>query len=654
MDASKLTSEQLNKLWQQMSPEKIQELLEHLKKHRPEQYEQLAKALQANRGAILEKQGFAKWLMTLGPHTFTGDFSWFHRDFWEWYWPITEAQRSGSPIDLEDITYFAIWGRGLGKSSNAEWLAIAEGCLVGRGFVLYVCGTAEQAESHVEAIRDRLETEGSLPQIYPGMKKPAGKGGFVGDHKNYGWRQDYLMTANGWAVRPVGLDKAIRGWKRGDNRVSLIIFDDIDDDDDSPEVISKKERRIAKKILPMGTARTKVVFAQNLIHSNSVLNRMHTRQTDILALRKGDVPVKAFEQIVTEFQQTPKGPRCKIISGKPTWPHIDMAECQSFLDRSGYDAFMAEYQHDFIGEQHERVLPEYDDRVLKTHLITWDQFEAKYNARRIPANWACDVGLDIGYTTGHKSAWTFLAKVPEGLPLAGSIFRYRGCVFTSTTIGDMETNVRSRMWPGETIEREFMSHEKAGERLVLNGEHGWHFQPCDSAKTAGLAQWRHFLRTDRSKPHPFHRDERGADGLWRIGCPAWFDIVVKDQFEVARMVDDLGLKIHRNQTYTWRMRPVEETKSGMTVEQPMKANEDTADSTRMLTVAFGPISQSMTHAQKVHEMIPQGYHKEELAKRDDMNPAQQQMTEEIAKWQANRRLKLQRPPDRDEFGQHLR
>lgn len=629
-------------------------LLERLRQTNPEGFQKFDDYIRTHPGVLLEIRGYEDWLKTLGPHSFTGDFASFHRDIWDWYWPVTEQQQSGEKLDLEDITYLAIWGRGLGKSTMAEWLAIAEGSLVGKGFVLYVCGTAEQAESHVEAIRDRLETEGELLKSYPGMGKPKGErgkgGSYTGEHKQYGWRQDYLMTANGWAIRPVGLDKAIRGWKRGDNRVSMIILDDIDDDDDSPEVILKKERRISKKILPMGTARTKVVFAQNLIHSNSVLNRIHTRQTDILALRKGDEAIKSFESIVIE-----RGIRNVIKSGTPTWPFIDMAECQSFLDRSGYDAFMAEYQHSFEGEQNDRVLPEYDDRTLKTHLITWDQFDVLYGSRRIPANWPCDVGLDIGYTTGHKSAFTFLAKVPEGYPLAGSIFRYRGCVFTSTTIGDMQTYVRARMWPDEKIEREFMSHEKRGELLVMNGEHGWHFQPCDSAKTAGIAQWRHFLRADTSKPHPFHRDEKDKDsGLWKIGCPAWFDIVTSDQFDVPRMKDDLGLKVHREQAYKWKMRKVEETKSGMTVEQPMKADEDSCDATRMLTVAFGPMPSSMTPQQKLNAIIPAGYHRSELAARVDIPPDIAQMTGDIAEFLAKRTFALKQPKRSDEFGQEIR
>lgn len=610
--------------------------LERLRVVNPAGYEQLVKFMRANPGAVHEALGYEHWLKRVGPHTFFSDFSDFHKDMWNWYWPLAEQQQAKETLDLEDITYLAIWGRGLGKSSNAEWLAIAEGCLVGSGFVLYVCGTAEQAESHIEAIRDRLETEGDLSKFYPGMRKPGGKGGkagsFVGEHKQYGgWRQDYLMTANGWAVRPVGLDKAIRGWKRGDARVSMIILDDIDDDDDSPEVISKKERRIAKKILPMGTAKTKVVFAQNLIHSNSVLNRIHTRQTDILTLRRGDVPIKSFESI--EIQ---RGQRNVITAGTPTWPHIDMAECQSFLDRSGYDAFMAEYQHSFEGEQNDRVLPEYDDRVLRTNLITWSQYEAMYQTRRIPTDWPCDLGLDIGFTTGHLSAWTFVAKAPEYAPLAGSKFRYRGLTFQGVEIGNQSVDVQGRLWPDETLQREFSSHEGESERLTLNLKHGWHFHTCKFGKKDGVAQWRHALKSDKTQAHPFHRDERGLDGLWKIGRPSWFDVVDDDQFITSR--DDRGLKTHRNQAYNWKMRKVEETKSGMTVEQPMKADEDTCDSTRMITAgtAFGPMTKPANEAQRIQAAIPVEYRYSNLMQRSDIDPSTAYITSEMAKFLAKK------------------
>src|SRR5258708_39816031 len=88
-----------------------------------------------------------------------------------------------------------------------------------------------------------------------------------------------------------------------------------------------------------------------------------------------------------------------------------------------------------------------------------------------------------------------------------------GRSFTGMGVDEQSVIIRSALWPKENIDIQMMSHEKLGERLVLAQKHGWHFQPCDSAKEAGVPQWRHYLRPDRSQPHPFHRDEKGIDGL---------------------------------------------------------------------------------------------------------------------------------------------
>lgn len=643
--------------------------LDHLQATRPKEHAALIAKLNAP-ATLLELSGYENWLRNLGPHTYTKDFAWFHHDLWHWYWPITQKLRRGLAIDIHDMTYLAIWARGQGKSSNAEWLAIAEGCLVGTGFVLYVCGTAEQAEGHVEAIRERLEAETQLTRTYPGMAKPGGRNAsYYGEHKQYGWRQDYLMTANGWAIRPVGLDKAIRGLKRGDQRVTLIILDDIDDDDDSIDVILKKERRLAKKILPTGTARTKKVFAQNLIHSNSVLNRIHTRTTDMLTLRRGDVAVPAFDPFDKAMdivhEQTPRGPQHTIKGGTPVWSGMNREECQAFMNDSGYDAWLAEYQHDFSAEQEERVLPEYDDRIKRIHVITWSQFCAKYYPdrdnppKRIPGYWPSSLGMDIGYTVEHLTAATWLTRAPENAPLTGAIFRYRGKTFNGVSINKIGQALEAVMWParlpfyaGERslVQQQLCSHEKKGERLILNQEFTFAFQPCDKDKWSGVPQWRHYLLPDKKQPHPFHQDKQLEDGTWDLGRPAWFDIVDDDQFESPR--DDRGLRTHRDQAFTWRMKKIKVTESGVTQEIPLKINDDANDGTRMLIVGMGPPVIEKTHEEKVIDKIPEAYRWENLKKRSDISPEQAEMSFRRARARAEKLVggKYDMPVT-DDFGQ---
>lgn len=542
------------------------------------------------------------------------------------------------------------------NSSHVEWACIAEGALLRSGYVIYLCAKLSQAIDHVVAIRDRIESN-HVADLYPWLGKPK-----LGTHGNkFGWGQEFLMTSGGWAIRPIGADVATRGGKALNIRPTLIVPDDYDELGDSPHVVEHKEHMLTRAILPMGTANTRTLVPQNPIHPNSVVNRMLTGVSLALAMRTvfGEIeedgtltarPIPAVRGLVYEIRQADEGPYCEITQGESLWPDITIADWERTLNKVSPPAFEAEYQHDMTVTQEERVLPEYDDRLLRLHVVTWSQFEARYQMRRIPSDWPCSVGLDIGFTGTHKSAWSFTAKVPMACELAGAIFRYRGRSYTGMGIDDQSVAIRGELWPRENLEIHLMSHEKLGERMVLAQKHGWHFQPCDSAKTAGIAQWRHFLRPDRSQPHPFHRDEKGVDGRWKLGRPAWFDVVDDDQFFAPR--DDNGLKRHRDGAFNWRQVPVKLTDKGFTVEQPEKRDDDENDSTRMCLVRFGAPDKPMTPAQKVQAIIPVAYHKAELAK-SGMHPNQQQMTSELAEFLAKKTMKLRQPPLVDEFGNAL-
>jgi hypothetical protein len=640
-------NEQLAKLLF-LPEEKRNAILKKLEADNPEGYQKLNLYLRANPGAVHEAQGYEHWLRRLGSHTFTRHFAPIQHRFWQWNWGILEKVRENVPLEPRETVGFLPWPRETGKSSHVEWACIAEGALLKTGYVIYLSAKLSQAIDHVVAIRDRIESE-KVSDLYPWLGKPK-----LGSHGNkFGWGQEFLMTSGGWAIRPIGADVAARGGKAINIRPTLIVPDDYDELGDSPHVVEHKEHLLTRAILPMGNANTRVLVPQNPIHPNSVVNRMLEGTSLALAMRTvfGEInddgslssrPIPAVRGLVYEVRQSDEGPYSVITQGESLWDGISIQDWDATLNRVGPPAFEAEYQHDMSVSKEERVLPEYDDRVTMAHVITWDQFEQKYRMRRIPSDWACDVGLDIGFTSGHKSAWTFLTKVPQSAELSGTIFRYRGRTFTGISIDDQAIKIQSELWPDEQLQREFMSHEKLGERLTLAQKHGWHFQPCDSAKTAGIAQWRHHLRVDRRQPHPFHRDEKDEHGLWKIGRPSWFDIVDSKQFRAP--IDDYGLKRHRDGAYNWRQVPVKLTDKGMTIEQPAKLEDDENDATRMLLAgaSFGPTEHSMTMTQKIASVIPVGYHRQELEQRTDIDPTTKHLTAEMAEFLAKRGLK--KPP----------
>lgn len=638
-----------------LHPEKQKQFEEIYKTKYPDDYKRLQLYLKQNPAAPLEAMGYEHWLKRLGPHSFFRPLAPIQHKFWQWNWSALQKVLDNEQLAEREKIGFLPWSREVGKSTHVEWSCIAEGALLKSGYVIYLASKLSQAVDHVAAIRDRIESE-KVAELYPWIGSPK-----IGTHKNrFGWGQEFLMTRGGWAIRPVGADVAMRGGKAINIRPSLIVIDDYDELGDSPHVVEHKENMLTRAILPMGNASTRVLVPQNPIHANSVVNRMLTGASLALAIRTvfGEInedgslsnrPVSAVKGLVYEVRQADEGPYCVITQGESNWPGITVKDWESTLNRVSPEAFKAEYQHDMTVAQEERVLPEYDDRNLRLHVITWSQYEAKYGMRRIPSDWPCDAGLDIGYTGAHKSAWTFTTKVPQAYELAGAIFRYRGRTFTGIGIDEQAIAIRASLWPDEDVQMHLMSHEKLGERMVLNSKHGWHFNPCDSAKTAGIAQWRHFLRPDKSQPHPFHRDEKGLDGLWKLGRPAWFDIVADDQF--IHPIDDYGLKRHRDGAFNWRSVPIKLTDKGLTVEQPAKMDDDENDSTRMILVRFGPMDKAMTPAQRVQSVIPSGYHKHELAQTKHPNDAA--MTSELAEWLAKKELGKDKPIEKDWYGQRI-
>jgi len=395
----------------------------------------------------------------------------------------------------------------------------------------------------------------------------------------------------------------------GETRPTLIILDDVDDFSDSPAVVEKKLATIARSIIPAGAKGTVILGAQNLIHRNSVFNQIVTRKTGMLSRRIVSGPFPAFDGLKIDHVSTPDGPRSVIADGRPTWADMDLEACQKFLDDSGPEAFMAEYQHDFTLIEEGRVIPEYDEAL---HVITWSEFERVYGCRHIPQHWGHAVGLDVGFTEGHISAWTWIATSAENSAAPGLRFRYRGMTFVAPLVDEMAEAVKRAMAPDARAQRYFderphvhdwrMSHEAKSVRDTLLAKHGLLFLAGKFGKTDGVDQWRHYLRVDKRLPHPFKHDARGPDGSYRLGRPSFFDVVDDDQLVAPR--DDRGLKTHREQVLAWRWRPVQMTASGLQAEQPVKANEDTVDSTRFITATWGPTPAPLTIEERIERQLP--------------------------------------------------
>lgn len=577
-----------------------------------------------------DPKGWAQFLKTVGRSTFTKEFSVYHNQFWDWYWRLTAKRKRGELLTQEQLTFMALWGRGSGKSVHVEWACLAEGAMGLQGYVLYVCNTQSSANSHVGDIRRRLESD-DVATYFPHLSDPE-----IGRHGNqYGWRQDFLITKGGWAIRPVGLDVAVRGLREGDLRPTLIVFDDIDTYDMSVHEASENLRRIARNILPSGTSNTIQLVAQNLIAEHCVVNQIHTHKTDVLTDHEESFYpafVKESLRITTKINaETGKTTHTIEPESVPTWVGFSIADSQQELNKSGLEAWYAEYMHDFTFDKSDKVIPEYMD--YPTHVISWSQFEKKFGTNgHVPKHWQVGVGLDIGYTEGHISAWTWVAVGSEDSGLPNARFRFRGKTFVGVNIDDQaETVLREIQFSIKdpvtgrysfhderdqyTVAK--MSHEKKGERLVLQSNYQFMFSECQFTKEAGIPQWRNLLRVDRTQPHPFHQDrlltekecaeQKLPHGSFSIGRPNFFDVVEDDQVQIPR--DDRGLAIHRAQTVNWKRKKVKLAVSGLTDDRPMKEEDDANDATRMIlaedSMNATPLSARQRTVNAMREMVGQ-------------------------------------------------
>lgn len=564
----------------------------------------------------LEGRGYREWLATVSPHIFAG-YNWpeFHAGFWDWCWPLLLKLRDGERLTTEKRALLYCLGRGLGKSTNAEHGLLAAGALKGELLAVYLSSKQDKANPHISSLRELIEST-ELARYYPAFAQP--RVGKFGNQRGY--KQSALYLANQFAVVALGLDVGARGLRDAQRRPSLFILDDIDEREDTPQAVEKKWKTIAHDILPMAAPGALVMFVQNPIHADSVMSKIAAREIDLLAHREQIGPLAAFsDDLLIEKRDG----RNVIVCGTPTWERLDMVAAQQFLDNTGYNAFMAEYQNVTETPAEELVWAGYNETY---HVITWSQFAAVFGQAKIPAGWYLYGGYDRGYTgpARHPSAVSVAAVAAENTALAGDVFVfYEWTGEAGATVDDIARDVirglaercaESRIQQAAVMLRSsdagiaedaaWALRKMTGGMLgfkVLNGSHEglseretfrrkWGF-PMDagaSGKTEGLSQLHHYLGIEHSQRHPF------KEGLQ--GKPNLFLVVADEQAEAA--ADASGLKRHR-----WEARHLRYDPNIQGRDVPTKRGDDMTDACKQYFQTFAFKAKPLTYRERVEREI---------------------------------------------------
>lgn len=269
---------------------------------------------------------YEKWLADHFAKVVSAPLAEHHHRFWK----RVDAIELGQPFR----SFAEFWPRGGGKSTTLELAIAFLGFNLKRKYVLYVSGTQDQADKHVQAISTFLAScgiERSLNQY--GHSK--------------GWRRNQLRSSNGFNVESLGLDVAVRGIKLDEVRPDFIMFDDVDNHTDTPRTITKKIDAITQSIIPAGSVDCGFGFMQNLIHEESIASKLLEGTADFLLDADVSMPVVAIENLEYRRAETTGGRKVyMIVGGEPTWEGQTILDCERKINNSGLAAFLRESQHE--------------------------------------------------------------------------------------------------------------------------------------------------------------------------------------------------------------------------------------------------------------------------------------------------------------------
>jgi hypothetical protein len=538
-----------------------------------------------NKAADLVAKGWRATYTELFGQKFVDVLAPHHIEAVEWHWDSRVSFLKNENPEYK--AYFPIWPRGHMKSTLAERMVVVDAVLSVAydqpGFALYIGREKDKVKEHVSNI-EALMTSETVRKYAPRLSEVARN---EETNQKRQWTATFLHTKADYVVKGGSIESSQAGARVGETRPTFIVPDDIDGREDSAVISEMRFKRLTGEILPMRQQNTLVYFAQNLISRYSVMYRIQSGQAKVLTNRKPTIPIPAVIDLVTEQREVDGMLKDVYVSGQSTWQFWDEQRIKDEIETEGLTAFLVECQHEIEFGSAGRVISNHSE---KRQIITWSQFESVYGTRRIPAEWKCEAGLDVGYSEGtypHYSAWVFLATASFSTKLPRKKFVYRSRFFKGTSIDDQADAIKADMYPGETVQAWRMSHERTGEMLTLNQKHDLpfskftHFKPED-----GVAQWKHLNRANHAKPNPFKPDELKEDGTWEIGDCELFYIV--DDLQEVEPKDDKGQSNLRRQIPNWEYVPVKLTESGQTVQKPSKTDEDGCDALKGTLVFHGP------------------------------------------------------------------
>jgi len=128
-------------------------------------------------------------------------------------------------------------------------------------YVWIISDTMSQAHTHLENIKNELESNPMLADAYPNA---CGKGNL--------WREGAIRLRNGGIIEAFGTGQRLRGRKRNENRPTLIICDDLQNDQ---HMLSASQREKSRNwfhgaLLKAGSGETNIIHLATALHREAI------------------------------------------------------------------------------------------------------------------------------------------------------------------------------------------------------------------------------------------------------------------------------------------------------------------------------------------------------------------------------------------------
>lgn len=219
-------------------------------------------------------------------------------------------------------------------------------------FMGILMDTMDQSEMMVEAVKVELEDNPRLAMDFP---EHVGKGPR--------WRIGFLVTPKGVVIKGGGMDKKLRGWRRGANRPDLVLLDDIENDDNvlKPEQRDKLQKKINKAVLKLGPpdGSMDVIFYGTILMYDSVLARFMEkpgwRSIRYQAIKRWPDNMDLWEKWeelhinqgeIASDKFYKKNKRAMDKGAVVSWPSVQPLLMLMKIRADDHDAFDTEYQND--------------------------------------------------------------------------------------------------------------------------------------------------------------------------------------------------------------------------------------------------------------------------------------------------------------------